>query len=478
VSRPRLRGRPQFAHAARVAAVATLLIAVQYVALTVTFDVIDANHLLAQVDARLSEQLADAGHSGDLAVPPGRVDDNGDIESAPIVFWRVDSAGRTVALSDGTPALAGAAWSRNERPTTATLGRSSFRLLATRVSGNWLVAGESLADTEHVQSVLVTAEIIAGPVLVLAMFLGALVIGLNASRPVEQARRRQLEFTADASHELRTPLSVIEAEVDLALGNNRSTPRRDDASRYRDTLERVGRENTRLRRIVEDLLWLARFDSEPPPPGDEPVDLTTIAEGCADRFSAVARSRDMALSVRSEGGGHAWINAPPEWIDRLTGVLVDNACRYAGAGGTVRIQVTAIANRVSLSVRDSGPGIDPAEQPRLFDRFHRATDEGTGAGLGLAIADAVVRSTGGRWRVGNAPEGGAEMEVSWHRAHPREADRSHGKAPRETSDNTTANTSARSDASRCSKAHQGHQASVVADLAVCLSNGLRPVEGL
>ena len=478
MSWPRLLRRPQLAHAARVAAVATLFITVLYVALTVTFDVIDANHLLTQVDARLSEQLADAGHRGDLSAPPRGVDDKGDIEAVPIVFWRVESTGRTVALSDGAPSLPAAAWSRNGRPTTANLGRSSFRLLAIRSSRTWLVAGQSLADTEHVQRVLVAAEIIAGPVLVIAMFLGALVIGLKASGPVEQARRRQLEFTADASHELRTPLSVIEAEVDLALGTIRGAARQDDTSRYRDTLERVGRESARLRHIVEDLLWLARFDSEPPPPGDEPVDVTTIAEGCADRFSGIARSRGIALSVSGGDDEHAWINAPPEWIDRLTGVLVDNACRYAGPGGTVRIQVVGIANKVSLSVRDSGPGIPPAEQPRLFDRFHRATDEGVGAGLGLAIADAVVRSTGGRWRVGNAPEGGAHMEVSWHRAHPREADRSPGKASREMARDATANTSARSDNADRSKTHQGHPASVVADLAASPSNGLLPAEGL
>jgi signal transduction histidine kinase len=431
-----------------------------YVALTVVFDVIDASRLVTQVDAHLSEQLTEVSHRADLSSPLGRVDYDHDIEAAPVVLWRVDSAGHTVALSDGAPALFTAAWSRNGQPTTANLGTSSFRLLAIRSSGSWLVAGQSLADTEHVESVLAAAEIIAGPVLVVAMFLGALVIGLKASGPVEQARRRQLEFTADASHELRTPLSVIEAEVDLALGASRSTPRHHDASRYRETLQRVGRESDRLRQIVENLLWLARFDSEPPPPGDEPVDLATIAEGCADRFSGIARSRDIALTVSREDDVHAWINAPPEWIDRLTGVLVDNACRYAGSGGTVQIQVATIGNRVSLSVQDNGPGIPLAERPRLFDRFHRATDEGAGAGLGLAIADAVVRSTGGRWRVGDAPGGGTHMEVSWHRAQPREADRRPGKVPGKAPRDTTTNAPAQSDSTDRPKARQDRPASI------------------
>ena len=82
----------------------------------------------------------------------------------------------------------------------------------------------------------------------------------------------------------------------------------------------------------------------------------------------------------------------------------------------MRIAVIAAGNRVSLIVDDSGPGIAPDERPKLFDRFHRATDKGNGAGLGLAIADSIVRATGGEWRVNQADLGGAHMEVRWHRS--------------------------------------------------------------
>ena len=159
---------------------------------------------------------------------------------------------------------------------------------------------------------------------------------------------------------------------------------------------RIEGESQRLRRIVEDLLWLARFDSQPPPPGAEPLDLGTIAGQCADRFQAVAHSQSLDISVTGPPEQAAWISAPPEWIDRLTGVLVDNACRYAGPGGSVRLGVATRGNRVSLTVEDSGPGIPAAERHRLFDRFHRVpgpgdTEQGGGAGLGLAIADSIVR---------------------------------------------------------------------------------------
>ena len=265
MNRPGVPARPSFVHAARVAAVATLLIGVVYVTFVVAFDLIDAHHLVAQVDANLSERLADTSNLGtQLPGAHRQADDDNDVDSAPIVLWRVEPNGHAVTLSDGAPPLSTTKWVRTGRPVTIDVDGHSFRLDAAPAAGGWLVAGKSLAEVSHIERVLLTGELIAGPVLLMATYLGTLVIGIKASGPIEQARRRQLEFTADASHELRTPLSVIQAEVGLVLRSPR------DASRYRDALERVGRESDRLRRLVEDLLWLARFDSEPPPPATSP----------------------------------------------------------------------------------------------------------------------------------------------------------------------------------------------------------------
>jgi signal transduction histidine kinase len=402
--------RPYVAHAARVAVVATVIIGALYVCVVASFNVLDRNRLAAQIDARLQQRLVQAAGNPGAAGSIADYDNAHDVDEPPVFVWTVTSSGTSKALTPGAPALPRSAWSSSKPLVEAVLGAESFRLRSERVGKDRFVAAQSLSDVDRIESDLLLLEAIAGPILLVAVFFGTLLVGVKAASPVELARRRQLEFTADASHELRTPLSVIEAEVTLSRSGQRSD---DD---YRATLGRVGQESMRLRDIVEDLLWLARFDSEPPPPGDEPVDVAAIAAACADRFSAVAQRGGIALLVGDEGQNPPWINAPPEWVDRLAAVLVDNACRYAGHGGTVRISVAVVGNRVSLSVDDSGPGIPPDERPKLFDRFHRATEKGNGAGLGLAIADSVVRATGGEWRVGGADLGGAHMEVRWHRS--------------------------------------------------------------
>ena len=420
--------------AARAAARATAVIAVVYVIAVIVLNAAVSGHLTEQANDRLASRLAVALHNPALlSQPVVRVGSpsvsNGidiDADGVPVFLWLTSPAGSVIAHSPGAPLLPASLLTAHlpsdGSALTASLGSlGPFRLRAARSGGDWLVAGQTLAGDAHTQRLLLYGELIAGPFLLLAMFFGSLVVGRTALAPVEQSRRRQLEFTADASHELRTPLSVIRAEADVAL----SSPR--EAAEYRDALTRIQGESQRLRQLVDDMLWLARFDSRPPPPSDEPVDLGTLAQACADRFRAVGP----AVSAETPDGA-VLISAPPEWIDRLAGVLMDNACRYAGEDGQVRIGVRVHGSRVSLTVEDNGPGIDPSERPRLFDRFHRATEDGAGAGLGLAIGDSIVRSTGGRWQIGDSPLGGALMAVSWRRSQPHRA-----SAPRLTASNAS-----------------------------------------
>ncbi len=410
---------PGSAHAVRIALTTTVLIGIVYAGCVSVVDRVVAARLVAAVDARLRDSLSDL-RENDRPLPAAAEADDDDAREPPLYLWLAHRARQAgVSLSPGAPRLPGADTASvgtraSPASLTVQLAPGTFRLDTARSGRGVIVAGQSLAEQDHIENVLGASEALAAPVLLLAVFIGALIIGVRSLSPVEHSRRRQLEFTADASHELRTPLSVISAETSLAL----RSPRK--AADYRAALARIQGESDRLRSIVEDLLWLARFDSHPPQPKAEPLDLTIIAQGCADRFGAVAQAQSISITVIGAGSGHAWVSAPPEWIDRLAGVLADNACRHAGPGGRVRIRIGHRAGRVTLTVEDSGPGIPPEDRARLFDRFHRATEDGGGAGLGLAIADSIVRSTAGQWQIGDSPLGGALFGVSWRRAAVRQ----------------------------------------------------------
>jgi signal transduction histidine kinase len=404
-ARNRVSGR-----ALRVAALATSLVAVMLVALCVGTDIIVAHNLIGAADHRLVERIGRFGGPGQPAadvVAGGPAADHDHDYEQPVVTWLVGGGG--VVAGPGAPQLPSSLRSVSG-PVTASIAGTSFRVAGVDAPTGRVVGATSLAPVSQALGGAITGEVVLGALLLVLTFGGALVIGRRVAAPVEEMRRRQLAFTADASHELRTPLGVIEAEVSLALSAE------PGIGAYREALEHVAGESGRMRRLVDDLLWLARFDDQPPPPSAEPVDVSAVVGGAVERFGAVAARRELQLRVRVPDAV-ATIDAPPEWIDRLTAVLIDNSCKYSPPGGVVTVTVEEHGARVQLSVSDQGEGIAPAERERVFDRFHRATSTGDGAGLGLAIAGSIVEATRGRCEVTTGPGAtGTRFTVTWPRA--------------------------------------------------------------
>jgi signal transduction histidine kinase len=399
------------AHAFRVAAVATLFVMVCYVIAAVVLNLLVTHHLMGNIDQRLSDRLEDVRHQT-LQIPRGASKENVDVDDAPLFLWSIAPNGAVTSLTPGGPTLPTHSWSSG--PVTLPADGSTFRFDSIRDGDATLVAGESVASTNNTRSTLFVAELVFGVLLALAVFIGATIVGLRASAPSELVRRRQAEFTADASHELRTPISVIEAEVELALQRPR------DPVAYRETLERIGQESSRLRRIVDDLLWLARADGQTiRPQAADLADVAEMAEACGQRFQTLAATNHVELAVTRVGTGPFTVQAPTTLIDRLIGVLVDNACKFAGQHGRVEVTVRSSGHRVELRVDDSGPGIPEDQRDAVFDRFHRADDSVAGTGLGLAIADSVVRATQGSWDIGTAELGGARITIAWRRVTPK-----------------------------------------------------------
>jgi signal transduction histidine kinase len=393
----------------RVALISTGVVAVVYALVAMLVVVFVTNDLTAQVDSRLASQLAHYQDQPVFRIPFASVNDPGQGDfGAPLLIWAIDPAG-IQATQTNTLVDLPTQDSSVTTPITTSLNGVDLRIAGGPVGPFHLIVGYNVESVTQTRSSLIAIETVAGFAILLLVFFGALLVGRRVGAPIELARQRQLEFTADASHELRTPLAVIEAQTSLALNQER------DAAWYRNAFQRVGSESGRIRRLVDDLLWLARVDTPQGRPAAEPVEVGVIVRQAVERFGGIAEDRGISLRV-SVGAGPLVVQGSSEWLDRLLGVLLDNAFKYAPPGGAVAVSVGVDGNRVRLDVEDSGPGIPEEERSKIFDRFHRATGQGGyGSGLGLAIADAVVRHSHGRWEVDTSSLGGARMAVSWPR---------------------------------------------------------------
>jgi signal transduction histidine kinase len=394
----------------RVAMAASAIVGIAYLVIAVVVAVVVTNNLTAEIDGRLDQALAPVPVQAGSNQPFGQAGSPDRPFGPPVLMWRTSPDGSVQSVNTSNIDLP-SAYRHVVGPETVSISGVDVRIQGASRGSDYVVVGLTMDTIAQTESTLIVAEFGIGCALLIVVFLGALAVGRRVALPIERARRRQLEFTADASHELRTPLSVIEAQTSLALARER------DATWDSKAFGRIDSELRRTRHLVDDMLWLARFDSTGGQPDAEPVDVGVLAAQTTDRFGAVAEARGQKLTVSAAVGAEgAIVTAPPEWLDRLLGVLLDNACKYSPEGGAISVSVAGEGRRVRLTVDDSGPGISAEERDRVFDRFHRATDAPGGAGLGLAIADAIVRATGGRWTIGASAASGASVSVSWPRS--------------------------------------------------------------
>jgi two-component system, OmpR family, sensor kinase len=215
---------------------------------------------------------------------------------------------------------------------------------------------------------------------------------------LEEAFASQKSFISDAGHELRTPITIIRGHLDV-MG--------DDPDERRETLDLVRDELDRMSRLVNDLLLLAKA-SRPDFLQPETVDLDDLTRELFAKASALAQ-RDWRLS----SVGHGRIVADRQRVTQAVMNLSQNAVTHTLAGDAVELGSELRNGRVRLWVKDTGPGVPPHEQARIFERFVRLdrAPAGEGAGLGLAITRAVAEAHGGRVELDSRPGSGARFTV-------------------------------------------------------------------
>ncbi len=225
----------------------------------------------------------------------------------------------------------------------------------------------------------------------------------EAHSETESVLKAQREFVADASHELRTPLTSVLANLELLQREVSSD------SQAEEMIEAALRSSLRMRKLIGDLLLLARTDIGQLSIRTD-INLSETVRGVLEEVSPLTKDHPIESQLPDED---VFVSGSSEELHRLVMNLVENALRHTPQGTNVGISLTSVDGKARLEVTDHGPGISKEIRSRIFDRFVTGSGDGEGTGLGLAIVKAVAESHEGRITVDDNPEGGARFVVEF-----------------------------------------------------------------
>lgn len=235
--------------------------------------------------------------------------------------------------------------------------------------------------------------IITVVVILVLVFLSSIILSYIAMKPIKRAWQRQLDFTADASHELRTPLAIIRSNLEIVMDN------RDEMVKDQEKwLDNIQKETNRMTKLVDDLLTLSRADSNEAQLCMTEFSLNNIIEDRLAAFHSLASQH--GITLESNVAPDVLLQGDEQRITQLFTILLDNAIKYMGRPGTIRIEAACAGQHVQITFSDDGVGIPKEDVPGVFTRFYRVdksrTGQRGGSGLGLAIAKWIVEAHGGK----------------------------------------------------------------------------------
>jgi signal transduction histidine kinase len=239
--------------------------------------------------------------------------------------------------------------------------------------------------------------------------LDRLVTTLNAMLDrIEASMSSARRFAADASHELQTPIAAIRGTIDMCLRSETS------ADEWRGTAVELLDDFDRLSELVRDLRLIALAEAGHLLDERERVPLADLVQDCCETAAVIAEEQH--IRVTTAPFDPVTVSGSSRHLRRVLLNLLQNAIRYSPSGSSVQVSVGHADRMATLTVRDAGCGIDPADLPHIFEPFYRADPARArntgGSGLGLAIVDQIVRAHGGHIEVSSTPAHGSTFSVS------------------------------------------------------------------
>ncbi|RUO39476.1 two-component sensor histidine kinase [Pseudidiomarina aestuarii] len=238
----------------------------------------------------------------------------------------------------------------------------------------------------------------------------------SANTALERSDSIRRNFLADISHELRTPLTIIRGEAQVALRREQR-----DHEEYRTALRCVLEQSVALSRLVDDLLFIARADSNSLRLNRQPVDVVRLLHSVVEDTRALSEHHQIQIECAEDSVASAVIDA--ERIRQLLVILIENAIRYSPANTQIILRAKISEADLIIVVEDFGYGIEANELPFIFERFYRGAQTSKheqGMGLGLAVAKAIATAHGGRLTASSTVGEGTQMTVVLPRELQRE----------------------------------------------------------
>lgn len=316
----------------------------------------------------------------------------------------VDGGGRLIALAgfqpEGLPLSVGKEVWQTLKDRQGNRYHQKSMPLHTQDHRIWgyIQVGRSLKELDSRLAALKWLLGLGLPITLLLVYVSSQWLAGLAMRPMNQSYQQMEQFTSDAAHELRTPLAAIQATVESVL----RMPHLSELE-ARDTLKTIKRQNHRLAELIQDLLLLSRLEQPTLLTQRLPCCLNDLISDLIEEFTDLVLAANLTLTSSMRVHEPLFVEGDEDQLYRLVSNLIVNAIQFTPEGGQVNIILHRSDHHALIEVQDTGIGIAQKEQSRIFDRFYRVSSDRSrstgGAGLGLAIAQAIVQTHKGSIQV-------------------------------------------------------------------------------
>jgi signal transduction histidine kinase len=301
---------------------------------------------------------------------------------------------------------------------TQTIEGQPYRILTMKVHGKKLnnvpvkviqLIYNIEPEVHMLRNLLIIIGFGSGGGLIVSIFVG-LFLANRALIPIQRSWEKQSQFVADASHELRTPLSVIQTHLELLFRHPSNTIEQES-----ETIFKSLSEVKRVNKLVEELLTLARSDSNEKLINPALISIHELLRFIIEQFEPIASMKDIRIEDSIDDNLQYF--GDKQRIHQLFVILLDNALKFTPSAGVVRIICKKESHFIRITIQDSGIGISDEDLPHIFDRFYRSDKGRTrstgGTGLGLSIAKWIVDAHHGHIHVESSLKKGTKFIIKF-----------------------------------------------------------------